>query len=96
MPQLGAALGHFIVFSLAPAGPGFYPLPWWGGACFPLLVSLTVETILRGLNDYLKTVLPGGDAIVLVLFFLFDLAVIVLLFALIFRYLSDAKIASSG
>jgi membrane protein len=64
-----------------------------GGVCFLLLVSLTVETILRGLNDYLKTVLPGGDAIALVLFFLFDLAVIVLLFAFIFRYLPDAQIA---
>jgi membrane protein len=63
------------------------------GVCFLLLVSLTVETVLRGLNSYLKSILPGGDIIALVIFLLFDLAVIILLFAMIFRYLPDAKIA---
>ena len=64
-----------------------------GGVCFLLLVSLTVEAILRGLNDYLKAVLPGGDILALALFLLFDISVIVLLFGFIFRYLPDAKIA---
>jgi membrane protein len=64
-----------------------------GGVCFLLLVSLTVETILRGFSDYLKNVMPGGHILALILFLLFDLAVIVLLFAMIFRYLPDAKIA---
>jgi membrane protein len=64
-----------------------------GGVCFLLLVSLTVETVLRGFNDYLKTILPGGNAIAIALFLVFDIAVIVLLFAFIFRYLPDAKIA---
>jgi membrane protein len=64
-----------------------------GGVCFLLLVSLTVETLLRGLNNYLKNLLPGGDILALAIFLLFDLAVIVLLFAMIFRYLPDAKIA---
>jgi membrane protein len=64
-----------------------------GGVCFLLLVSLTVETILRGLNDYLKAVLPGGHVLAMALFLLFDIFVIVLLFAFIFRYLPDAKIA---
>jgi membrane protein len=63
-----------------------------GGVCFILLVSLTVETILRGLNDYLKTVIPGGHVLAMALFLLFDILVIVLLFAFIFRYLPDAKI----
>jgi membrane protein len=63
-----------------------------GGVCFLLLVSLTVETILRGLNDYLKAVLPGGHVLAMALFLLFDVLVIVLLFAFIFRYLPDAKI----
>lgn len=62
------------------------------GVCFLLLVSLTVETGLRALNNYLKNILPGGDIIALVIFFLFDLIVIILLFAMIFRYLPDAKI----
>jgi membrane protein len=64
-----------------------------GGVCFLLLASLTVETILRALNDYLKAMMPGGNIISLGLFLLFDLAVITLLFAIIFRYLPDAKIA---
>ena len=64
-----------------------------GGVCFLLLVSLTVETILRGLNDYLKTVLPGGHLLAMALFQLSDILVIVVLFAFIFRILPDAKIA---
>jgi membrane protein len=64
-----------------------------GGVCFLLLVSLTVETLLRGFSDYLQNVMPGGHIVALSLFLLFDLVVIVLLFAMIFRYLPDAKIA---
>ena len=64
-----------------------------GGVCFLLLVSLTLETILRGLNDYLKAMMPGGAVVAMALFLLFDLLIIILLFALIFRYLPDAKIA---
>jgi membrane protein len=66
-----------------------------GGVCFLLLVSLTVETLLRGFSDYLKNVMPGGQILALVLFLLFDLAVIILLFAMIFRYLPDARLAWS-
>jgi membrane protein len=64
-----------------------------GGVCFLLLVSLTVETLLKGLSEYLKNATPGGDVLALALFLLFDLAVVILLFAMIFRYLPDAKIA---
>jgi membrane protein len=64
-----------------------------GGVCFLLLVSLTVESLLKGFNGYLKSALPGGDVVALAVFFAFDLAVIILLFAMIFRYLPDAKIA---
>lgn len=60
---------------------------------FLLLVSLTVETLLRGLSGYLQATLPGGHVLAIALFLLFDLLVIILLFALIFRYLPDAKIA---
>jgi membrane protein len=64
-----------------------------GGVCFLLLASLTVETVLRGLSDYLQQILPGGHILAFALFLVFDLAVVVLLFAMIFRYLPDAKIA---
>ena len=64
-----------------------------GGVCFLLLVSLTVESLLRGFSGYLRSLLPGGGAVALAAFFVFDLVVITLLLAMIFRYLPDAKIA---
>ena len=63
-----------------------------GGVCFLLLVSLTVESVLRGLDTYLESMLLGGHFLALAIFFIFDLAVIILLFAMIFRYLPDVKI----
>jgi YihY family inner membrane protein len=64
-----------------------------GGVCFLLLVSLTVEGLLKGLHSYLQSIVPGGHYLGLAIFYLFDLAIIVLLFAMLFRYLPDAKIA---
>jgi membrane protein len=63
------------------------------GVCFLLLVSLTVEGVLKGLHAYLQTVMPGGHYLGLAAFYLFDFAIISLLFAMIFRYLPDAKVA---
>jgi membrane protein len=63
-----------------------------GGVCFLLLASLTIETILRGLSTYLNNAMPGGHILAMGLFLIFDFAVIVLLFAMIFRFLPDAKI----
>ena len=64
-----------------------------GGVCFLLLVSLTVESVLRGMDTYLESMFPGGHFLALAIFFLLDLTVIMLLFAMIFRYLPDVKIA---
>jgi membrane protein len=64
-----------------------------GGICFLLLVSLAVEGLLQGLRAYLEPILPGGQFLGLTVFHLFDLALITLLFAMIFRFLPDAKIA---
>ena len=64
-----------------------------GGVCFLLLVSLTVESVLRGVSTYLQKMLPGGHILALTLFFIFDLAVVIFLFAMIFRYLPNVKIA---
>jgi membrane protein len=63
-----------------------------GGVCFLLLVSLTVESVLRGLNTFLEGMFPGGHLLALAIFFVFDLTVIILLLAMIFRYLPDVKI----
>jgi membrane protein len=64
-----------------------------GGVCFLLLVSLTVENLLRSLHSYLQSIVPGGHYLGLAVFYIFDLAIIILLFAMLFRYLPDAKIA---
>jgi membrane protein len=63
------------------------------GVCFLLLVSLIVESILRAFSAYLQNLLPGGHILALSLFFVLDLGAVILLFAMIFRFLPDVKIA---
>jgi membrane protein len=63
-----------------------------GGVCFLLLVSLTLESVLKGFSHYVQAVLPGGIVIALTVYWIFDLAVVILLFAIIFKFLPDAKI----
>jgi membrane protein len=52
-----------------------------------------VENLLKALHGYLQSVVPGGHYLALAIFYVFDLTVIILLFAMLFRYLPDAKIA---
>jgi membrane protein len=63
-----------------------------GGVCFLLLVSLTLESLLKGFSHYVQSVLPGGIVIALAAYWIFDLAVVILLFAIIFKFLPDAEI----
>jgi membrane protein len=62
------------------------------GVCFLLLVSLVFESVLKSLSQYVQALFPGGIVIALVGYSIFDLAVVVLLFALIFKFLPDVKI----
>jgi membrane protein len=62
------------------------------GVCFLLLVSLTVESVLRGLSTYLQNLVPGGHILALLLFLILDVGVVIALFAMIFRFLPDIKI----
>ena len=62
------------------------------GVCFLLLVSLVLESLLKSLSHYVQAMLPGGIVIALVVYSTFDLAVVVLLFASIFKFLPDVKI----
>jgi membrane protein len=62
------------------------------GVCFLLLVSLVLESLLKSFSHYVQAMLPGGIVIALVVYSIFDLAVVVLLFALIFKFLPDVKI----
>src|ERR1700745_466935 len=41
----------------------------------------------------LQAIMPGGHYLGLAVFYLFDLGILVLLFAMIFRFLPDAKVA---
>jgi len=62
------------------------------GVCFLLLVSLTIEALLKAFSQYVQSVLPGGFVVALSVYLIFDFAVVVLVFAMIFKFLPDAKI----
>ena len=62
------------------------------GICFLLLVSLAMEALLKGFSHYVQSVLPGGTVVALTVYVIFDFGVVVLLFAMIFKFLPDVKI----
>ena len=62
------------------------------GICFLLLVSLAIEALLKGFSHYIQSALPGGMVIALTVYLIFDFAVVVLLFAMIFEFLPDVEI----
>jgi membrane protein len=62
------------------------------GICFLLLVSLAIEALLKGFSHYVQSVLPGGIVVAVGVYLIFDFAVIVLLFAMIFKFLPDVSI----
>src|SRR3954465_14931316 len=63
-----------------------------GGVFFLLLVSLTIEALLKGFSHYVQQSLPGGLAIAVSVYLVFDFAVVTVLFAMIFKFLPDAEI----
>lgn len=63
------------------------------GIGFLLLVSLVVSTALTAINSYMSGLIPGAEWIFQMLHFAISLAVITLLFAMMFRFLPDVKIA---
>ena len=62
------------------------------GICFLLLVSLTIEALLKGFSHYLEQTLPGGAAMGFTIYMTVDLCLVVLLFALMFKYLPDVQV----
>lgn len=62
------------------------------GVCFLLLVSLVIESMLKAFSHYIQSAMPGGLAIAMSVYFVFDFAVVVLLFAMIFKVLPDVKV----
>jgi membrane protein len=63
------------------------------GVAFLLLVSLVLSAALTAVGAYFSHALPGGEALWQVLNFVLSLAVITLVFALIFKVVPDVKIA---
>jgi membrane protein len=63
-----------------------------GGICFLLLVSLSIEALLKGFSHYVQSGLPGGIVIAVTVYLIFDFAVVVFLFAMIFKFLPDVRI----
>jgi membrane protein len=62
------------------------------GICFLLLVSLAIEALLKGFSRYVQSMLPGGIVIAVTVYLVFDFAIVVVLFAMIFKFLPDVKI----
>ena len=85
-PKPGAGIAGFL-------RARFLSFGMVGGVCFLLLVSLTLSSVVHLFSDPLKRVFPGGDLIPLLINLALDLVVVTLLFAMIFKYLPDAKIA---
>jgi membrane protein len=63
------------------------------GVCFLLLVSLTVSTVITAVGGYLEHLLPGGYVLAWSIHLLLDIGVVTLLFAMIFRFLPDARLS---
>lgn len=63
------------------------------GTGFLLLVSLVISAVLAALGNVVMGLMPGLEVIAQVVNFLISMVVITGLFALIFRYVPDAKIA---
>ncbi|MEO8043953.1 MAG: YihY/virulence factor BrkB family protein [Spartobacteria bacterium] len=76
----GFLRGRFLSFAMV------------GGICFLLLVSMTLESVLKAFSHYIQTLLPGGIVIAVAVYLIFDLALVVLVLGAIFKVLPDAKI----
>jgi membrane protein len=62
------------------------------GICFLLLVTLTVEAVLKGFSSYIEGALPGGAALAFTIYMTVDLCLVILLFAMMFKYLPDVRV----
>lgn len=81
----GHAIGEFIRVR-------FLSFAMVAGVCFLLLISLTIDALLKGFREYIEHALPGGIVLAATIFHLFDLTVVILLFAMLFKYLPDVQV----
>ncbi len=97
--QLQSALNTIWKVS-ARTGSGFLPFlraraltfSMVAGILFLLLVSLVLEGILQGFSKYVQAAVPGGLLLARAVYWVFDFAMITLLFAMIFKVLPDVRI----
>jgi len=61
-----------------------------GGIGFLLLVSLVIEASIKGFSHYLQSVWPGALTVIIPIYLTFDLIVITIVFAMIFKILPNA------
>ncbi|MEM9809048.1 MAG: YihY/virulence factor BrkB family protein [Cyanobacteria bacterium P01_D01_bin.56] len=59
---------------------------------FLLMVSLVLSTVLSALSAYLSGLLPGADALWQLLDFSLSVALVTVMFALLFKYVPDVEI----
>jgi len=63
------------------------------GVCFLLLVSLTASAVITAVGVYLEHLLPGGNVLAWTIHLMLDIGVVTLLFAMIFKFLPDARLS---
>jgi membrane protein len=63
------------------------------GIGFLLLVSLVVSAGLAAVNSYMSGLIPGAESVFQVIHFVIAFGVVTLLFAMMYRFLPDVKIA---
>jgi membrane protein len=71
----------------------FLSLAMVAGVCFLLLVSLTASAVITTTGGYLEHLLPGGDVLAWTIHLTLDISIITLLFAMIFKFLPDARLS---
>ena len=64
-----------------------------GGVGFLLMVSLVVSAVLAGMVNYFGSLIPGFDFLWQIANFAISFAVVTILFAIIYKFIPDAKIA---
>jgi len=63
------------------------------GVCFLLLVSLTASAVITAVGGYLERLLPGGNLLAWTTHLMLDISIVTLLFAMIFKFLPDARLS---
>src|SRR5260370_1949680 len=85
-PKPGRSLASFL-------RARFLSLAMVAGMCFLLLVSLTASAVITAVGGYLEHLLPGGNVLAWTIHLMLDIGIVTLLFAMIFKYLPDARLS---